>query len=272
MADRNHRHSRSIRTAALAASALAIGSGMIAVASARQETGSTAEAIESARATLERWVETRRIISKEAAERTLGRELLEERMRVVEADIAAVKASIAEAEAAVATVEAESQKLVKERETLADAAQRLAGETAAIETRTKELIARLPDPVREKIRPFSQLLPEDSAASTVQTSKRLAPVVGILNEINKFQRNIAVESEVRTLADGSSVAVTTVYLGLGHAFYVSDSKLHAGIGSLGAQGWTWTPRNESANEIATAIAILKDEQAAAFVRLPVTVQ
>ncbi|MFM7283203.1 MAG: DUF3450 family protein, partial [Planctomycetia bacterium] len=92
-----------------------------------------------------------------------------------------------------------------------------------------------------------------------------------LNEVNKFQRDIAVLSEVRTLADGSSAEVTTVYFGLGQAYYATANGKAAGRGSATADGWVWVPANEAAGEISRMIAVLKNEQVAAFVPVPLRV-
>lgn len=243
-----------------------------AIAMGDGDPAGSVERIERTRDTLERWVETRRVISRENADWALGRELLAERIRVVEADIAAMRTAIAEAEAGMADAERQARELDAERDTLTAASRELASRAAALETRTKELVAKLPEPIRERIRPFSQLLPADPTTSDLSVPKRYGPVIGILNEINKFHRNIAVESEIRALPDGTSIAVTTVYLGLGCAFYVNEGHTHAGTGTLGASGWTWTPRNEAAKDIAAAIAILKDEAPARFVRIPLDVQ
>ena len=103
-------------------------------------------------------------------------------------------------------------------------------------------------------------------------SERFQNVLGILNEVNKFNREIAVTSEVRTLADGTSAEVTALYVGIGQGYYVSADGKVAGVGSAAPEGWVWTPANDAAARVAKAIAILKNEQPASFVPLPVRVE
>lgn len=78
-------------------------------------------------------------------------------------------------------------------------------------------------------------------------SERFLNVVGVLNEVNKFQREVTVTSEVRKLAEtGSSAEVTAVYVGIGQGYYTTANGKSAGIGNATATGWEWTPNNAAA--------------------------
>jgi len=247
---------------------LAAASAM-ALAPAADDAPSTAQRIESTRDTLERWVETRRVISDEQRDWTLGKELLDSRVDMLRRDIDGVRARIAEAEKSIGETDRRRSELVARNDALKATSAGLAQTAAALEARTKELVKRLPDPIREKIRPLSQRLPEDPATSSLSLSVRFQNVVGILNEVNKFSREISVASEVRKLPDGTSAEVTAVYLGLAQGFYVGAGGRIAGVGSATGEGWSWTPANESAPAIAKVVAILKNEAPAEFVPLPV---
>ena len=83
---------------------------------------------------------------------------------------------------------------------------------------------------------------------------------------------ILVTSEVRALPDGSSAEVTAIYLGLGQGYYSGANGSIAGVGTATEEGWEWTPADDAAPEIARVVAILKNEEAAAFVQLPVEIQ
>ena len=97
-------------------------------------------------------------------------------------------------------------------------------------------------------------------------------IIGILNELNKFNHEITVTSEVRQLPDGSSVEVTAMYVGLGQAYYVNANGTIAGLGRPSANGWVWEPANEAAGKIMDVINILKNEKVATFIPLPVEVK
>ncbi len=232
----------------------------------------TRDSIDSVRVTLEKWVETRRVISKETQDWTLGREMLHERIALVQREIASLREKIGQAEASISDADQKHAELVAENDTLKTASETLAGIVARLEARTVVLIQRLPDPIRERIKPLSQALPEDANDTDRSLSQRFQNVIGILNEVNKFHREITVTSEVRTLPDGSVAEVAAVYVGLGQAYYIGANGSAAGVGRPSADGWTWEAAEEAVDEIDRAIAILKNEQGASFVPLPVKVE
>ena len=227
--------------------------------------------IDSTREILDRWVETRRILSEEIRDWALGKEILESRIDVVKRDLASAKERIAETEKSITDADRKRAELVGQSEKLKSASAELAATAAALETRVKELVRRLPDPIREKIRPLSQRLPEDSAKSELPIAVRFQNLVGIVNEVNKFSREITMTSEIRKLADGSSAEVTVVYIGLAQAYYAGGGGKVAGFGTAGPEGWTWTVANEMAPQVSKLVAILKNESPAEFVPLPLKV-
>ena len=144
----------------------------------------------------------------------------------------------------------------------------LAIERGEVEGRTAELLRRVPSPLQERVRPLSQQFPEDPAESKLTLSQRFQNVIGSLNAVNKFNREITVTSEVRTLGDGTAAEVTALYIGIGQGFYVNALATAAGTGSGVSGDWAWEPNDAAAPLIATAIAVFKNEQGAEFVRLP----
>lgn len=255
------------RRAAVAASLVAAVALMAAGGVASQ-----GSAIDDARAALERWVEVRKTISQEQRDFTLKKEVLADRIELVERDIESVKAKIEEAKATISETEKKTAELAAENDKLKAEAARKAELVTALERRVSALLARSPDPIRERVKVLSQRFPSDPATTKQSLSERWQNVVGVLNEMNKFQRELVVASEVRTLPDGSSAEVATLYLGLGQAYYVNATGTVAAIGTSTATGWTWNPANEIAPLVSQVIGIVKGEKVAAFVKLPVKVQ
>ena len=256
--------------------------GILAAASAWANTPSAQQAtesdeasvgarIDSTREVLDRWVETRRIISEEAREWALGKEILESRIDVVKRDLAGAKERVAETDKSITDADRKRAELVEQSEKLKSASAELAATAAAFESRVKDLVRRLPDPIRDKIRPLSQRLPADSAKSELPIAVRFQNLVGIVNEVNKFAREITMTSEIRKLADGSSAEVTVVYIGLAQAYYSGGGGTIAGFGTAGPEGFTWTVANDMAPQVAKLVAILKNESPAEFVPLPLKV-
>jgi hypothetical protein len=105
-----------------------------------------------------------------------------------------------------------------------------------------------------------------------ELGERYLTIVGLLNECDKFERELVQTSEVRKLGNGTGAEVTTFYLGLGRAYYVTADRRAAGIGRPTADGWVWTPMDVAAQPIADAIAIFENKQVARYVPLPVRVE
>ncbi|MEY3023056.1 MAG: hypothetical protein RIS86_2254 [Planctomycetota bacterium] len=255
---------------------IARGSGIATIlaaiplaAGAAQDDRDVASEIEATRDALGRWVETRKVISEERRDWALGREILEDRIALLSRELETLQGRVKDAESSVTEADRKRDELVAQNDALKASSARLSEIAAGLEARTKALVARLPDPIRERIAPLFQRLPEDGAKTELALSTRFQNVVGILNEINKFNRDIVLASEVRRLPDGTTAEVTAMYLGIGQGYYVGGGGKLAGIGAVGPEGWTWTPANESAEAIGLAISIMKNESPAAFVPLPV---
>lgn len=232
----------------------------------------TSEDVAIARAMLEQWVETQRTIAREKSDWVLGREMLDSRIEVVQDKIQGLQGEIEEAEAEIEKTGDKREELLAEQAKLEDATASLGPTIEDLEARAFALLQRIPDPIREKVKPLSQQIPEVGSETELSLSTRFRNVIGVLNEVDKFNREITVDYEVRTLADGRSAEVSTIYIGLGQGYYVTGDQSAAGIGKATEDGWEWTSADEHAEAIANAIAVQKIEQEAVFVRLPLTIQ
>lgn len=228
--------------------------------------------VAATRNALEQWVELRKVISQEKRDWAEGRELLADRIEIVRREIAARRQQIEDARASIGTADEKLAELVAERDGLKAASTSLDGSAAALEERTLALLGLVPDPIRERVKPLSQRFPEADAATKLSLSERFQNVVGVLNEVNKFNREVSVSSEVRDLAGGTTAEVTALYVGIGQGYYVTADKRAAGVGRSGAAGWEWAPANDAAAEIAEAVAILQGEAPARFVQLPIRIE
>lgn len=251
--------------AALCGVALLLGHGLAA-----QDPG--ASRIEGARGVLGELMETQRLISKEKREWALSREILRSRIEVVQREIAALRERIGEAEASIVEADEKRSELVQRHDALMEASERSRAAVEAFEARMRGLLARFPDPLQDVVRPLSQRLPGADSKSALSLSERYLTVVGILKLANKFQRDITVGSELRTLSDGSASEVTAMYLGLGQAYYANARGTLGGLGLATTTGWSWVSADAAAGDIARAIAIQGLQRPADFVQLPVRIQ
>lgn len=228
--------------------------------------------VESTRVALEKMVDARRIISQERRDWQLGREILVDRIELVQDEIASLREKIAADEENIAEADAKRLELTATNESLQEATGDLETVITELEARTKKLLARLPESLQETVRPFSQGFPEDPADTDVSLSRRFQNVIAVLEGVDKFHREIRVTTEVRDLADGGTAEVTALYVGLGHGYYVTAAGDAAGVGTGTEEGWTWRPANDAAPAIQEAIDILESKVMASFVSLPVEIQ
>jgi hypothetical protein len=242
------------------------GCVLAACMASAEEAGSSVDGV---RAALEKWVECRKVISQEQRDWSLGEEMLNERIELVRQEIDSLNEKIAEAEKSISEADKKRVDLVEKNEKLKEASTALSDTVLDLEQVLQNLLARLPDPLRERVKPLSQRIPEEPAETKLSLAERFQNIIGILNEIGKFNREITLTSEVRSFPDGSSAEVTAVYVGLGQAYYASSDGKLAGAGTASETSWVWTPANDAAGAIMNVISILKNEQVAGFVQLPV---
>ncbi len=233
--------------------------------------GKDDEKIENTKAALEKWVETQKIISKEKRDFELAKEMLNERIGLVKREIKSLRKKISDAEDSIAEADKKRKELIEENEKLKKTSASLSDTLVSLEERTKDLLERLPGPIKDRVKPLSQRLPDDSDKTEKASAERFQNVVGILNEIDKFNGEVSATSEIRKLDDGSTIEVTAIYVGIGQAYYVSGNENTAGIGIAGEKKWEWKTKNEAAENIADAIAILNNEKPASFIQVPVEI-
>ena len=230
------------------------------------------DSIETTRTIIDKWVETQRTISKDKQDWVLAEQSLNDRIEMVGNEIDSLHKSIAKGQQDVNDKDENLAELIKENDQLKSASEALNGIIKKLESRTLSLISQLPDPICEKVKPLSQRIPKDPNETKLSLSQRFQNIIGILNEVNKFNHEITVTSEVRKLPDGSSIEVTAMYVGLGQAYYVNANGTIAGMGRPSENGWSWESANDAAGKITDTINILKNEKVASFIPLPVKVK
>lgn len=226
---------------------------------------------EESRAVIDRWVEARRLLSQEERDWQLGREVLADRIALMEREIEAVRARIAEAQGGITEADRKREELLAASDRLKRTTALHVAALAGLEEQALALLARLPEPIRERVRPLSQRIPTPGAESRLGLGERFQNLIGVMNEVDKFHRDVSLVTEVRKLADGRTAEVATVYLGVGQAYYATADGTAAGFGTATDGGWEWFPADAAAPQILQAIAILKNEQVAAYVDVPVRI-
>jgi hypothetical protein len=224
------------------------------------------------RTTLEKWVDARQLVSKTRSDWQSDKEMLDQSIKLFERELRSVDEQMAK-------LDTNSTQVLKEK---ADAENllRLSNEgldrardfAARFEGEIRKLEPRLPLPLQEILKPLLNRMPSDPAATKMAATERIQVIVGILNELDKFNNAVAVFSEKRKSPQGGEVAAETVYVGLGAAYFVNDVGDVAGTGTPGPGGWEWTFQPDLAPAIREVIRIYRTERPPRFVALPATIR
>lgn len=231
------------------------------------------EPMENARQTLEKLLETQRLISKEENDWRVGRELMQERIALIRQESESLNERIGQTKQDMAETEAKVAELRAHNDALKDGIKPLVSDIKVLEFRVLGMLPRTPEPVRQRVAPLSHRIPANPAETKLGLSERYQNVVGVMNELNKTAREISVASEIRTLLDGRQVEVTVFYIGLSQAYYVNEKGRLAGVGKLGMLGeWAWEEHNDSVDAIAAILGIYRGERQPAYIPVPVTIR
>ncbi len=222
------------------------------------------------RTTLEKWVETRQLTSKARADWQADKETLEQTVALFGRELKTVAEQMEKVSTNNVQVDKERSEAEVLKKSAGESLARARESAAEIETKLTKLVPQLPAPLQEILKPLLNKLP-NTTDTKMSAAERLQTVVGILGEMDKFNNAVSLFSEKRKNPAGEEVAVETVYVGLGAAYFVNDAGNFAGTGAPGAQGWEWTTKPEIAPAVRDVIRIYRNEHPARFVALPVTV-
>lgn len=227
--------------------------------------------LDEARSTLSRWVETQALLSQERRDWQDGKEILESRIQLLQREIAAVEEKTGELRGSRGEAEAKRLEILEETQALQEAGARLAGWATELEAGIRTLYPRLPEPLQQRLSPLFNRMPDHPETTQLSLAERFQNVAGILNEVQKANGEIALATEVRTLASGKPAEVKTVYVGLAQAYFVSVQG-EAGVGVPGDGGWTWTAADDLAPAIQETVEVLQGKAKPRFVPLPVQIR
>ncbi len=227
--------------------------------------------LEETRLTMDKWIETQQIISRERKDWQQGKEILLGRLELIKKEVATLEEKTGQAEAGVTEANKKRSDLIAENDQLKAANTLLTEAVTGMEGEVRLLFRALPEPIQTKLQPLYQRIPEDTAKTRVSAAERFQNVLGILNELNKTNNEITVSYEVHHLADGKPSEVKVLYVGLAQAYYVS-ARGEGGVGRPTGDGWKWEPSKAVASEVLTALEILEGKRTPDFVRLPVKLQ
>jgi hypothetical protein len=225
-----------------------------------------------ARSTLEKWVETRQLISKARSDWQSDKELLGQTVALYERELKSLDEQMSKVSTNTTQVAREMADADALKKSSVGGLERARQFAVEFEGKLKQQACKLPVPLQDTLKPLLARMPSDPANTKMLAAERIQVIVGVLNELDKFNNAVNVFSEKRRNGKGEDVSVQTMYVGLGAAYFVNDTADFAGVGAPGANGWEWTLKPELAPAVREAVKIYRNEQTARFVPLPVAIK
>ena len=255
-----------------AAGALALG----LLATSAVPTQEDDDRVDGARATIEEYVETRKLISSERRDWAVERELLEARIALLQEEIEAFEERIAVANESIEGTDQDRLEQAATQERLQATITGVNEAIVEIEAGVRGLLPRLPEPAREQVQLAAGQIPDEGEETDLSIGIRIQNSIGVLDQLNKFDRAIHVGSALVTASSGEQISAQTIHVGLGRAYYANSEtaeRLFAGSGPAPFEGddprWEWEARDEAHAKIIELIKVHESELPPAFVRVPI---
>ena len=233
----------------------------------------SAEEIAITQKKINKWIETRQIISDERASWLGEKAMLETSEGILSGELSALNHAVELLSESSTMADIERENLQAEREEIERSNEMLAVKVRSLELAVRELSARFPAPLLVKVTPLLQNIPEDVSRTKKTLGQRLLTVLGVLSQADKFNGTLTLQTNARDVSGtGVQERITTLYWGLAFAVYVNDAGKFAGMGLPGPEGWEWYTRNESASDVRRFIATYSGEtDQLDFVNIPIEI-
>lgn len=233
-----------------------------------QDESAVQKEIEKTREIIAQYVNTRQEIARVKNEWKAYQEIAQRRIDLYEREIRQLSETIETAEEQTTQAERTIAGIRDEIAELRAANGIVEDALPALEDKTRELYQFFPSPLKNKVQRLVQQL-----GKSRQASDRMAIVIGILNEVDKFNSEFNFDKDEKTLPNGETVLVDKIYAGLTVGYYADSDGRVGGVGIPAEGEWEWTERNELAPAIRDAVLYYNGEiKPAMLVDLPIEIQ
>jgi hypothetical protein len=260
------------RLAFQALAGLQLGLGVCAALAVGAKPVGAQNGVQDFRARMEKWVETRQLISEERSEWEAERESLRSTRELLQREKEALDGEIRKREESKAAADEERRELLLARGDHQRSNRALEERLRGLEQEVLALAPQLPEPLREKLDVLLVQIPEDPEEGE-RLGQRLMNVLGVLAQAERFNDTATFVAETRAVSGDQKVQVRTLYWGLGEAIYVDAQARTAGIGRPGAEGWEFSDRPELAGHAKRLLDIYEGNvDVIDFVKLPAEIR
>ncbi len=248
---------------------------LVAIPAAAQEPVVTST--EELRISVREWVETMRKIQEEENNWTKDNDVLKAYKEGLEKEIEDLKEEIERARTRRDGGDKQSLDKLTERNLYAEAQEELVRQLRVLEDGLAAKLPLFPAPLREQAKVSLAIetlqnglqLPPEKQSQDV--SQRLYNATELLAEVEKFQQQVHVHTELRKDSEGREFKMQMVYFGLAMAYGVNEDASFALTGRPEADGWKFQERKELAAGIQELVKAATDEKNASFNKLPLVI-
>ncbi len=217
---------------------------------------------------ISQWVKTERIISEEKTNWQVEKQHMQELLDLYQKELKLLNEELSKAGASAEMVDEKKEAWSRELKEYREAQRLLADTMARLLPRMRGLIARLPEPLLDRIAADVDFLKTPEALAKPRDV--LKSMLSVISESGRFNRTVIVTEEIHRSSDGKKMTVDVLYLGLARAFYASSVGDTAGIGLPGKDGWTWQNKPDLANDVRKAISVYRKDSQPQLIELPVS--
>lgn len=230
------------------------------------------QALEEARSITRAWVDAEKTLSLEAIQWEEQKALLHDLTEVAETRLKQMENRLAETESSTSLADREREDLLKKETYLQERLQQIETFLADAEPALKDLKTRLPEPLQLELQALYQRIPDDPKDATASVGERMRTAMEILSQVRAFDARVSVTESIQVLPGRQEeVAVRTLWMGLGQAYYLAPDD--AGYGTPGDTGWEWHSRPDLAERVRKGIALAEGrESTPSWIHLPISVK
>lgn len=232
----------------------------------------SAQQVELAREKIQKWVETRQVISKESSDWKVQKESLLSTRELLQQELEGLDSSLADLEGNESAADTKRAELTEEKQNLSAATDSVKAKIADLEIQVKELVKLFPENFVTLIDPILRRIPEDPykpGKATVAT--RLPNIVGVVQQAAKYNDTLHFYNETVEVG-GKEIQVDVIYWGLAVAYFVDTANTYAGYKYPTKGGWKTQEMNEVAPQIRKLVDIYQGKTTAIeFVEVPVAI-
>lgn len=214
-------------------------------------------------ALVEKWLETERLLSREAKDWQAEKEHTGQLLDLYRKELTLLDEELAAAGKNAGLVDEEAETL-KAKIAASETARREAITfLTKIKPRVVALSGKFPRPLQEALEEEAFSLKSD--VTNDNAAEILRSIIKILQEGARFNRTFTFGEEEITL-NGQTYSARMMYFGLSRAYFLAGKK--AGLATPGETGWQFEERNELAPELTRAFAIHAKESPSGLFTVP----